>query len=180
LNNNVKYDEANLVTLLQQNDVVAFKHLYHNYNKAIQLIVSQIIQDNHAVEDIVQQAFITYWQKINLYNPAKGRLFTWMLNIARNLSIDYTRSKAFKKSKQIVNSENVVYDSMWLQPEYNAIGLQKYIAQLKPDWQEVIIQSYLQGYTHDEISNNLNIPVGTIKTRLRAAILHLRKLMVEN
>ncbi len=179
----VTYNEFELVSLLQNQNQNAFSYLYDKYNGAIYNSILIIVKKVPVAEDLLQQVFVQYWQKVNTYDRDKGRLFTWMLNIAKNASIDFLRSKAHKNELKNQNIENSVYvndieDSNKL--NIDTIGLGKHIGALKDEFKIVIQQSYLMGYTHEEISNNLNIPIGTIKTRLRNALIALRKTIIEN
>jgi RNA polymerase sigma factor (sigma-70 family) len=119
------------------------------------------------------------WDKISDFNPDKGRLFTWMLNIARNMSIDKLRSKEYKaKMKTDDVSENVsiaddVYDNDH-KPEY--IGMKEMVDALPEEQKQLIDLMYFKGYSQSEIAEEFKIPLGTIKTRVRRAMTTLRQL----
>ena len=101
-----------------------------------------------------------------------------MLNIARNSSIDLLRSKNYKKSKQNHELTEVVYETAGsTDTNIDKIGLHKIVTELKDDYKVLVELSYFEGFTQDEIANMLNIPLGTVKTRLRAALLQLRKIV---
>ena len=78
------YKEADLVLLLKQRDRSAFDYLYEQYSGALYAVVLNIITDRETASDILQDVFVKIWRQLDQYDPAKGRLFTWMLNIARN------------------------------------------------------------------------------------------------
>jgi RNA polymerase sigma-70 factor (ECF subfamily) len=183
LDNKLIYTEHELVTLLQREDNNAFAYLFEKYSKAIYNGIFQIVGEEENSNDVLQQVFVTYWQKIQLYDASKGRLFTWMLNIARNASIDLLRSKAHKNSRKNHDIENNVYSESIVsnnQLNIDTIGIKKFVDELKEDYRLVLTQSYYMGYTHEEIAENLQIPVGTVKTRLRASLIELRKKMIEH
>jgi len=96
LSQSASYTETELVGLLQQRSEKAFSYLHDNYSSALYGIVHSIITDQETANDVLQEVFVTIWRKIELYDASKGRLFTWMLNIARNASIDKLRSKGFR------------------------------------------------------------------------------------
>lgn len=124
---------------------------------------------------------ITVWQNIDKYDPLKGRLFTWLLKITRNSAINKTRSKIFKsqaKNDDINNYVNYLGEKSSLQTDINKIGLRKQVHLLKDDFKNVIELSYYHGFTQEEIAKALNIPLGTVKTRLRNALIELRKQFV--
>jgi RNA polymerase sigma-70 factor (ECF subfamily) len=121
---------------------------------------------------------VNIWRKIDSYDAGKGRLFTWMLNVARNAAIDKLRSRAHqdaRKTSAIPESG----DPGWLaaSPEIRDVGLKKIVAGLKEEHRVLIELSYFQGYTHDEIAKALSIPLGTVKTRIRTAISQLRTIV---
>jgi RNA polymerase sigma factor (sigma-70 family) len=129
---------------------------------------------------VLQEAFIKIWNNFSNYNNLKGRLFTWMLNITRNLTIDTIRSKGYKKQAKIQNSENNVSnigDKANPVESFDALGIRKHLALLKNDQKQIIDLAYFGGLTQEEISKTLDIPLGTIKTRMRTAIIELRKVL---
>lgn len=169
-----------MILLLRQQDKAAFDYLYDNYAGALNGVISKLVPDQGLSEDILQEAFVKIWNNFGQYDASKGRLFTWMLNLARNLSIDTLRSKGYKKQAQISADENAVYhygDTSYGTASFDAMGLRKQLQQLKPEQKIIIDMAYFSGYTQDEISKELGIPLGTIKTRMRAAMLELRKLL---
>ena len=176
----VKYTEEELIFLLKQKNQQAFSYLYDNYSSALNGIIYRIVEDRELAEDILQEAFVKIWNNLDSYDTAKGRLFTWMLNITRNLTIDTLRSKGYKKQSKISNDENSVSnlkDNNYTLEKFDAIGLRKHIANLKPDQQKIIDLAYFTGYTQEEIAKELAMPLGTVKTKMRAAIIELRKIM---
>ena len=174
----VKYSEEELVSLLVQKDQLAFSYLYDNYAGALNAVILKMVDNKELAEDILQEAFVKIWNNFENYNKTKGRLFTWMLNITRNLTIDTLRSKSFKKQQKISGDENSVSsmeDTKTGLDKFDAMGLRKQVSNLKEDQRSIIDLAYFFGYTQDEISNELGIPLGTVKTRMRTAILELRK-----
>ena len=179
----LKYREEELVMLLQAGEQQAFSYLYDNYAGALNGIITRMVEDRQLAEDILQEAFIKIWNNFSNYDPEKGRLFTWMLNITRNLTIDTLRSKGYKKQRKISGDENSVsnYSSdNKVAERFDTIGLRKRLINLKPEQRSIIDLAYFNGYTQDEISKEMGIPLGTVKTRMRSAILELRKLLQYN
>jgi RNA polymerase sigma-70 factor (ECF subfamily) len=180
LNSNIKYREQELVSLLLQQNGQAFSYLYDNYSPALFGIINQIIPDKNISADVLQDVFINIWKKINSYDETKGRLFTWMLNIARNAAIDKIRSRPYQnslKNQPLTETVNTLTANSVVNPQVNDIGLKKLVNRLKPEYRELIELSYFQGFTHEEISKLLNLPLGTVKTRIRTALTQLRTLM---
>ena len=180
MNSNIKYSEQELVSLLLQRNGQAFSYLYDNYSPALFGIINQIIPDKNISADVLQDVFINIWKKINSYDETKGRLFTWMLNIARNAAIDKIRSKSYQnslKNQPLTETVNTITANSVVNPQVNDIGLKKLVNGLKQEYRELIELSYFQGFTHEEISKLLNLPLGTVKTRIRTALTQLRTLM---
>jgi RNA polymerase sigma factor (sigma-70 family) len=174
----IKYTETELVLLLKERDQSAFGYLYDNYSGALFNIVLAIIPDRELASDVLQEVFVKIWRQVALYDATKGRLFTWMMNIARNASIDVLRSKSYNNSQQNRElTENVYANAGTTVTNTDKIGLRKVVQSLKDEYKILVELSYFEGYTQDEISKMLNIPLGTVKTRLRNALLQLRELV---
>ena len=173
------YSEAELISQLQQKDEQAFSYLYDNYSGALFNIIVQIVPDREQAGDVLQEVFINIWRKIGTYDPNKGRLFTWMLNIARNAAIDKIRSRGYQDSlKNQPLAEDVnIYANQTLKPATDDYGLRKLVSKLKDEQKVLVELSYFQGFTHEEIARSLNIPLGTVKTRIRSALTQLRTLI---
>ena len=175
-----KYSEEELVVQLQARNQQAFSYLYDNYAAALNGIIYRLVEDKELAEDILQEAFVKIWNNFASYDTTKGRLFTWMLNLARNLTIDTLRSKGYKKQSKISGDENTVSnitDNSITAEKFDALGIRKQLSNLKPEQRSIIDLAYFNGYTQDEISKEMGIPLGTVKTRMRSAILELRKML---
>jgi len=176
----IKYSEEELVLQLQNRNQQAFSYLYDNYAAALNGIIYRLVEDKELAEDILQEAFVKIWNNFASYDTTKGRLFTWMLNLTRNLTIDTLRSKGYKKQSKISGDENSVSnftDNKAVAEKFDAMGSRKQLSNLKPEQRSIIDMAYFNGYTQDEISKELGIPLGTVKTRMRSAILELRKML---
>jgi RNA polymerase sigma-70 factor (ECF subfamily) len=176
----IKYSEEELVAQLQDRNQQAFSYLYDNYAAALNGIIYRLVEDKELAEDILQEAFVKIWNNFSSYDTTKGRLFTWMLNLTRNLTIDTLRSKGYKKQGKISSDENSVSnyaDTSATAEKFDALGIRKQLSNLKPEQRSIIDLAYFNGYTQDEISKEMGIPLGTVKTRMRSAILELRKLL---
>ncbi|MGN6266069.1 MAG: RNA polymerase sigma factor [Ginsengibacter sp.] len=175
-----KYSEDELILLLKTGDQSAFSYLYDNYAGALNTVICKLISDQHLAEDILQEAFVKIWNNFSSYDAAKGRLFTWMVNITRNLAIDTIRSKGYKNQAKIQNSDiavTTVNNNSNENDKFDAIGLREQTMQLKEEQKNVIDLAYFEGFTQEEISKKLGIPLGTVKTRIRSGISILKKLL---
>lgn len=171
-----------LIELLQKKDQKAFSKLYEMYAESTYGIIYNIVLDTDLAEEILQDVFIKIWEKAESYSPSKGRFFTWVLNIARNASIDKLRSKSFKNSKKNLDADNFVHileDNDNLSNKTDTIGLRNFVKMLEPLCIKVIDLLYFKGYTQAEASKHLEIPLGTIKTRNRNCLKALRENMGE-
>lgn len=172
------YEERDLVAALRQKDDQAFGYLYEHYAGALHGVIKQIVGDAELGNDVLQETFVNIWRRIESYDESKGRLFTWMLNVARNAAIDKTRSKGFQQSQRQIPLDG---EAIQIQPSVRQgiddFGLKKMILRLKDEQRLLIDLSYFQGYTHEQIATALHIPLGTVKTRIRSALTQLRGLL---
>jgi RNA polymerase sigma-70 factor (ECF subfamily) len=126
---------------------------------------------------VLQETYVNIWRRIDTYDAGRGRLFTWMLNIARNAAIDKTRSKGFQQSQRQISLVDGEMIPAIVRPGVDDLGLKKMILKLKDEQRLLIDLSYFQGFTHEQIAKALDIPLGTVKTRIRSALTQLRALL---
>lgn len=161
-------------------DQSALDYLYDHYSGALYGVVFRILKKEEIAEEILQDIFLKVWEKIESYDATKGKLFTWMINIARNQAIDKTRSKEASMGRKtddidyLVNKIDIQEHS---QLQVDAIGLKEVLLKLSEDQQFIVNQLYLKGYTQSEVAEEFNIPLGTVKTRLRLAMIELRSIL---
>ncbi len=171
------YSEEELVLLLKQQSRDAFNYLYKNYSGVLYGVINKVVFDEETANDVLQEAFVKIWNNIDQYDNRKGRIYTWMINIARNTAIDKLRSKGEIMRAKIQTGEDVVNDVIKGQnteQSTDTIGLRKMVAALRPEYEVIVSLAYFKGFTLDEISKTLNIPLGTVKTRMRSAMQQLR------
>jgi RNA polymerase sigma factor (sigma-70 family) len=171
------YSEEELVHLLGQQSREAFNYLYRQYGAVLYGVINKVIYDEHSAEDVLQDVFVKIWTNIDKYDAGKGRLYTWMINIARNAAIDKLRSKGEIMKGKIQTGEDIVNNlerGLKTEQMTDTIGLRKMVATLKPEFETIISLAYFKGYTLDEISRLLGIPLGTVKTRMRNGMQQLR------
>lgn len=171
--------ESNLVVSLQAGDEQAFETLYDRYAAMMLGVICRIVKDREDAENLLQDCFVKIWKNIGTYNPDKGRLATWLINIARNTAIDFTRSRYFSQKKKNQAEDSFVLplsDNRTTTTPIETIGLQQQLQNLPDSYKKVIEWMYFEGYTQQEIADKFNIPLGTVKTRARLAILALREI----
>ena len=163
---------------LRQREKIAVEALYDMYSASLFGVISRIVIDTAVAEDVLQDTFVKIWNSFSSYNTEKGRLFTWMVNIARNLAIDKIRSKDFKnqgKNQELENNVTFIDEQRNTVYKPELLGIKDLVETLKPEQKSILDLVYFKGYTHVEAADELGVPLGTIKTRLRMAIIELRK-----
>ena len=169
--------QDDLLILIANKDEKAFTHIYDMYSKSLFAVISNLVGDREEAEDVLQEVFVKIWKNIETYNESKGRFYTWILNIARNTAIDKLRSKGFNNSKKNLSSDNFVHlldDSNKLTNRIDTIGIRDFVKKLKPKCIQIIELLFFKGYTQQEASDELEIPLGTVKTQNRNCINDLR------
>jgi RNA polymerase sigma factor (sigma-70 family) len=171
--------EKILIEKLKSRDEKALSLLYDKYAAALYGMILKIVKREELAEDVLQESFIKIWSSISQYDASRGRLFTWMLNICRNHAIDKIRSGAYRvslKTQDITNTNSKAWSGeMQIRPDH--IGLKEITEKLHPDQKQIIDLLYFEGYTQSEVAEALNLPLGTVKTRARNAIIFLSKLI---
>src|SRR5580692_2063646 len=130
------------------------------YSSSLYGVIVRIVIDTAVAEDVLQDTFVKIWNSFGSYSAEKGRLFTWMVNIARNLAIDKIRSKDFKnqnKNQEIENTVNAIdeQNSTVYKPEL--MGVKDLVETLRPEQKSIIDLVYFKGYTHVEAADELGI-----------------------
>ncbi len=170
--------EEALVKRLRERDKEALAYLYDHYSGALFGTIVRILRSEELAAEVLQDGFLKVWENIGKYDAGKGRLFTWMLNIFRNLAIDKTRSREMRSSEKTDPLDQFVYDLKKNEVDElqtDTIGLEDVVKQLNRDQQFVVQKIYFEGFTHSEVAKEYDIPLGTVKTRLRQALLLLRQ-----
>lgn len=175
----VTYTESELVLGLKARNEKHFGYLYDHYSPALYGIALKVLNDESLAGDVLQEIFLKIWRSIERYDSDKGRLFTWMVNIARNTAIDTLRSKAHKMGLRASDlaSSSIASEQLSIQPSVDHLGLVKVVEQLSKEQRVIIDLAYYKGCTQEEIAKILDIPLGTVKTRMRNAIIQLRNIL---
>lgn len=174
----ISLPEEALIEALLLKQRIGAEALYSMYSSSLMGVISRIIIDTEIAEDVLQETLVKIWNSISQYSTTKGRLFTWMVHIARNMAIDKVRSKDYRnhaKNQDLDNLVNtyVTQRNVTNKPEH--LGIKELVTKLKPDQYKIVDLIYFKGYTHIEVAQELSIPLGTVKTRLRMGIIELRK-----
>lgn len=172
--------QEELLVLIYKKDERAFTHLYDMYSKSLFSVINVLIKNREEAEDVLQEVFVKIWKNIDSYNENKGRFFTWILNIARNAAIDRLRSKDHNKNLKNLSVDNFVHildHNATVVNKIDAIGIREFVKKLKPTCVRIIELLFFKGYTQQEASDELAMPLGTVKTQNRNCIKDLRTIL---
>ncbi|SDF44137.1 RNA polymerase sigma-70 factor, ECF subfamily [Mucilaginibacter pineti] len=165
--------ESELILAIKNKSARGAKILYDKYSHTLFYNINRIVKSRTVAEDILQQTFIKIWDSFHQYDQQKGRLYTWMINIARNLCFDELRKKHYQ---YLVLSDNMQSSASYFERNHHEIintdlcDIGKFLNQLRKIDAKVMYLIYIKGYTHVEVAENLNIPLGTVKTRIANSI----------
>ncbi|ALM48169.1 RNA polymerase subunit sigma-70 [Flavobacterium psychrophilum] len=172
--------QEELLEQIYKKDSNAFNSLYNMYSKSLYGVIFNLIKNKEESEDVLQEVFIKIWKNIDSYNDTKGRFFTWILNIARNSAIDKLRSKDHNKNLKNLSVDNFVHildHNATVVNKIDAIGIREFVKKLKPTCVRIIELLFFKGYTQQEASDELAMPLGTVKTQNRNCIKDLRTIL---
>jgi RNA polymerase sigma-70 factor (ECF subfamily) len=176
-------DEPELARRLRRQDPRALTILYDSYGRIVYRLVFQIVRDAAACEDIVQETFTRVWSRAHLIDENAAQVGPWILTIARNKALDYLRSSTSRTSVQeafvmledhvlsFANAEETIIT------EENARLVAKALQSLSSNQRQVIELAYYRGLSQSQIAQELNQPLGTVKSWIRTALLQLRSVL---
>lgn len=168
-------EDNKIIIRLQQADPKAIGDLYEAYGAALFSIALRIVGSQQLAEQVLQDTFVKVWRCCSSYDPSKGRIFTWLLNIARNTAIDATRTAHYRQYAQMEDISAVGYN-FYIDPvPIDTLDIHQMAARLDDKYHRLIDLVYFQGYGQQEAADMVGIPLGTLKTRLRQAISLLRR-----
>ncbi len=166
-----------LVTAIRSGNQDAMATLYDRYSSIVYAVSLRVLQDTGAAEDVLQDIFMRLWRNPGAFDASRGNMAAWLAVIARNRAID-----ALRKRHPQDNIENVVVS---VQPDLasdaeRARAMEKIRGALQamPSPQRSVLElAYFEGLTHSEIAEKTGEPLGTVKTRIRAGLISLRKVL---
>lgn len=168
--------EKHIVELLQERNEKAISLLYDNYADTLYGVAYKVVKDEDLAQDIVQESFVKIWKKSDSYDPTKAKLFTWLFRITRNTAIDKLRSISTKSDKEIQIDVSDVYNlgEQSIRPEF--IDVKENLDKIESKYRIVLEALFFEGMTQQEASDELDIPLGTIKSRLKIGLREMRKI----
>jgi RNA polymerase sigma-70 factor (ECF subfamily) len=187
----VQYEESSDDTLMdgvRRGDGHAIAALYDRYSSLVFSLGLRMLGDRESTEELVQEVFLRAWRQAATYQPALGRLSSWLLGIARNLAVDELRRRGVRPQRTAGDPEEQlaqVASTNTESPEEEVVSsaqraeIQHALATLPPPQRRVMELAYYSGLTQAEIAEQLGDPLGTVKTRMRLATQKLREILRE-
>jgi len=168
-----KFSHDQLVVLLKKHDPDAYQYLYQAYSGRLYFLVLSIVKSPEQSLEVLQDVFIKIWKSIEAYED-HGLFFTWLIMITRTTCLDAIKKKDYRNQRLNVNLED--YQTVVPAESFNSdgIGLFDCVKHLPRDYKILIMLSYFDGFTHQQISQMLDMPMGTVKSKLRRAIRQLK------
>jgi len=183
-------DESLLIRVAADRSEEAFSDLYDRFSGKVYTLLLQILQREEDAQDILQEVFIQIWNKAPMYLESRGNVAAWILSIARNRAVDELRSKRYRERQmesELVVSEDRPNMLSLLEadttPESDfslketSHHVVRALRSLSTDQRTVVDLAYFQGYTHSEISRELQMPMGSVKTKLRQAMIKMARVL---
>jgi RNA polymerase sigma-70 factor (ECF subfamily) len=177
-------DQSSLARIAR-GDQAAFAELYDRHARLVYSLALRILQDRADAEDIVQEVFAQVWAQAARYDASRGAVAAWMLTLTRSRAIDKLRAKrARPEAAMEADAAERVMDfgaaqDLELLSAEQVTRLQRALSEL-PDAQRTALDlAYYEGLTHVEVAARLGEPLGTVKTRIRQAVIKLREALAE-
>lgn len=174
-------NESHIISLLKSDSRSAVRLILEQYGDALYTVAIKIVGSKEVAEEILQDSFVKVWKKADQYDEEKGRLFTWLIQIVRSTAIDKVRLVKFQRNRTSQSLDTHVYNSVKFSEEMQIkdVGLHKALSSLDEKYRTIIDLLYLQAYTQSEVTRELGIPLGTVKSRAKIGIRELKKLIGE-
>ena len=167
--------EQRIIQLLQRSDQYALNLLYENYSSSLYGAILKVTRNEEIAEDALQETFIKVWKNAHKYDPKKAKLFTWLFRIARNTAIDKLRSFNNRFHKEVQIDKSNVYILPGTKLNQDVLDIKEHVARLETKYQIVLNALFFEGMTQQEASDELDIPLGTVKSRLKIGLRELKK-----
>lgn len=181
-------DEIELMKRIKARDDEALSELYDLYNRLLYGLIISIVKKREEAEDVLQEVFVKIWEKASTFNEDRGNVYSWIVTLTRNKAIDRIRSKGYKtqkKASQDVDAPEFSLEGDTFDPLETTIFsdraelVRNALAKIPDSQSEVLKIAYYKGMTQREISDQLDIPLGTVKTRMRQGMIKLKDILGE-
>ena len=152
--------------------------MYDRFSSTLFGVLRQMLPDEASAQDVLQETFIKAWKNSHRYDPLKATLFTWLHTLSRNAALDHLRARNTRSEHEIQSAaRNVSSMTTSMQPEH--LDVPTHLSRLEPKYGQVIHALFFLGLSQSEASQQLGIPLGTVKSRLRVGLRELRKVFEE-
>lgn len=168
--------EKHIVELLQERNEKAISLLYEHYSDTLYGVAKKVVRDEELAQDVLQESFVKIWKKSDSYDATKAKLFTWLFRITRNTAIDKLRSVNTKSDKEIQMDVSDVYNLGVNSIRPELMDVRENLDRIEDKYQIVLEALFFHGMTQQEASDELDIPLGTIKSRLKIGLRELKKI----
>jgi RNA polymerase sigma-70 factor (ECF subfamily) len=170
-----KGDDSSLLALVQSGDQGAMATLYDRYSRLVYSVALRVLREPTTAEDVIQEVFMQLWRSPDSFAAARGNLGSWLAVVGRNRSIDTLRRK--RPAIPIEDLPLVAPGNLSDEAERNRMmeRARETIQQLPREQRKTLEMAFFDGLTHSEIADMTGDPLGTVKTRIRTALLSLRK-----
>ena len=168
-------EDAQLLDRVRRGDDQAMATLYDRYSKVVYSVALRVLRDPASAEDVLQDVFLGVWRKPETFVSARGSLGGWLAVVARNRAIDTLRRK--RPSEQVEEIQLASPFNLADEAERNTLmqRARAILLHLPLEQRKTLEMAYFDGLTHTEIAEITGDPLGTVKTRIRSALLSLRK-----
>ncbi len=168
-------NEKHIIDRLRKKDQKAFELLYDKYSPGLYGVIVRIVNRKELADEVLQEVFLKLWKNIDKYDDSKSKLFTWLYQIARNTSLNALDKKSEKANRMMNYDGEYAIDpsTSWNVETLDVRGM---LDKVEVKHKEVLFLIYMKGFTQKEVSDQLNIPLGTVKTRVRNGLIELKKL----
>lgn len=182
-----KLDDSTLMRLMVGRREEALGELYDRYGRLVYSLCWNILGDQALAEEVTQDVFLRVWERANTYEASLGKVSTWLTSVARHRAIDVLRSRrkrpegnlagfTIEEALDLPASDDVEAEA---EGSRQRERVRQALAQLPEAQRQALTYAYLWGYSHSQIAQALDEPLGTVKTRIRLAMQALRKLLIE-
>lgn len=179
-------NDERLIEAIVVGTVWAMEQLYQRYRVILYSLIYRMVADHQVAEDLLQEAFLAVWQHASSYSPQAGAVRTWLISIVHHRTIDYLRAVRRRAGRiqkahweEVEQDEHCAVPDVWNEVwrSVQSTHVRQALMHLPIEQRMVIELAYFQGWTHTEIAEGCHLPLGTVKTRIRSGLMHLRRLL---
>jgi RNA polymerase sigma-70 factor (ECF subfamily) len=176
-----------LLSAVARGAVWAMEILYERYSRILYSLAYRMVADHQVAEDLLQDAFLAVWRRATSYSPQSGAVRSWIVSIMHHRTIDYLRTVRRRSTlkeatwEEVERDERTAFPDAWDEAWQNiqSAKIREALMKLPTEQRMVIELAYFQGWTHSEIAEGCQIPLGTVKARMRLGLARLKRVVEE-